>query len=139
MTTDTTTETDLYDLDLTDDPEVQNAVFLRAFNSGDGAAFDRLYRDDAISNLSGKPLTGNERTEAIKQFLATGPSLDSSIKYAYTAGDTILVVVDFNLEITKEAGERQKIHGTCTDVLRRVENGKWMMAIDRPVADKLPV
>ncbi|MGW1888045.1 YybH family protein [Streptomyces sp. NPDC001970] len=132
-------DTDLYNLELTGDSEIQNAVFLRAFNSGDGAAFDRLYRDDAISNLSGKPLSGPERTKAIKELLATGPSLDSTIKYSYTAGDTILVVVDFNLEIANDEGERQKIHGTCTDVLTREPNGKWMMAIDRPVADELPV
>lgn len=133
-----TTEVDLYDLELTGDSAVQNEVFLRAFNSGDGAVFDRLYREDAISNLSGKPLNGAERKKAIKDFLATRPSLDSTVKCSYTVGDTSLVVVDFNLEITDENGTRVQVHGTCTDVLVRVEDGRWLMAIDRPVADRLP-
>ena len=129
---------DLYSLELTGDSEVQNDVFLKAFNSGDGAVFDRLYREDAISNLSGGPLNGEERTKAIKEFLATGPSLDSTVKYSYTAGDVSLVVVDFRLEITNEQGERVRVRGTCTDVIRQVEDGRWLMAIDRPVADAMP-
>ncbi|KAB2587519.1 nuclear transport factor 2 family protein, partial [Streptomyces arboris] len=40
------------DLTLTDDPDQQNEVFLKAFNSGEGAIFDQLYRDDAVSNLT---------------------------------------------------------------------------------------
>jgi ketosteroid isomerase-like protein len=132
------TDIDLHDLDLTGDADVQNDVFLIAFNSGDGRVFDRLYREDAISNLSGGPLNGEERTKAIIEFLATGPSLKSKIKRSYTAGDTSLVVVDFDLEIPGENGERIKLHGTCTDVLRLGEDGKWLMAIDRPVADQLP-
>lgn len=134
----TTTSEDLNNLELTGDSEVQNAVFLRAFNSGDGAVFDRLYRDDSVSNLSGAPLSGAERTRAIKEFLATGPSLDSTVRYSHTAGDTSLVVVDFKLEITGDDGERVKLTGTCTDVLTQDPDGRWLMAIDRPVADQMP-
>ncbi|MEE1929760.1 nuclear transport factor 2 family protein [Streptomyces sp. TRM 70351] len=130
-----TADTDFQKIVLTDDPDAQNDAFLRAFNSGSGAIFDQLYRDDAISNLSGRPLNGPERTQAIKELLATGPSLDSRIKYSYRAGDVIFVVVDFDLELVDEAGERVKIHGTCTDVLRQMPDGTWLMAIDRPVGD----
>ncbi|MFD3700873.1 YybH family protein [Streptomyces sp. NPDC058646] len=129
-----TAEVDLYSLELTDDPEVQNDVFLRAFNSGEGAAFDRLYRDDAISNLSGKPLSGAERTRAITELLAKGPTLKSTLKHSYTAGDVTLIVVDFELGIPGDDGELVPVKGSCTDVVRRVEDGRWLMAVDRPVA-----
>lgn len=129
-----TVETDLYSIELTDDPHVQNEVFLKLFNSGDGAAFDRLYRDDAISNLSGRPLTGPERTQAIKDMLAQGPTLNSVVRHSYTAGDVTLIVVDFELGLPGENGELVPVKGSCTDVIRHVD-GKWLMAIDRPVAD----
>ncbi|WP_156724641.1 YybH family protein [Streptomyces apocyni] len=128
-------ETDLYSLELTADPDVQNDVFLKAFNSGEGEAFDRLYRDDAISNLSGQPLTGAERTRAIKEMLAKGPTLNSTLKHSYTAGDVTLIVVDFELGLPDENGELIPVKGQCTDVVRRVEGDRWLMAVDRPVAD----
>ncbi|MEV4630614.1 nuclear transport factor 2 family protein [Micromonospora sp. NPDC049523] len=129
------TQLDLEHLDLTDDPETQNEVFLAAFNSGRGAIFDSLYRDDAISNLSGAPLTGPARTAAITELLATRPQLTSTVRSSYTAGDTSLIIVDFVLNLTGPDGVARRITGICTDVLIRESNGKWIMAVDRPVAD----
>jgi hypothetical protein len=133
-----TPDIDLYSLELTDDPEVQNDVFLKIFNSGDGAAFDRLYRADAISNLTGGPLTGEARTKGIIDLLAKGPTLKSVVKHSYTADDVTLIVVDFELGLPGEDGKLIPVKGSCTDVIRRVEGDKWLMAVDRPVAD-LPV
>ncbi|NUT92724.1 MAG: nuclear transport factor 2 family protein [Saccharothrix sp.] len=132
-----TAQIDLANLDLTDDPETQNDVFLAAFNSGQGAIFDSLYRDDSISNLSGGPLTGVARTEAITTLLASGPELKSKVKAYYSTPDTSLIIVDYDLVITLEDGRRQRILGKCTDVLVRGEDGKWVMAVDRPVADEV--
>ncbi|MFI9812508.1 YybH family protein [Saccharothrix variisporea] len=132
-----TAQIDLRNLDLTDDPETQNEVFLAAFNSGKGAIFDSLYRDDSISNLSGKPLTGEARTRAITELLATGPQLKSTVRAYYATADTSLIIVNYDLVITLEDGRRQRILGKCTDVLVRGEDGKWVMAVDRPVADEV--
>lgn len=137
MTTKLDVSEDL-DLELTDDPEIQNEVFMRAFNTGDGHIFNRLYRDDAISNLSGSPLRGEERKQFIVDFLAKKPLLQSVVRKAVVAGDVSLVTVEFDLEVTNDAGERVTLHGHCTDVMRRDENGKWWMAIDRPIADSMP-
>jgi ketosteroid isomerase-like protein len=130
-----TAQLDLDNLVLTDDPEVQNDVFLAAFNSGKGAIFDKLYRDDAISNLSGSPRSGADRTRAITELLATNPSLKSTVKHSYVAGDTSLIIVDFELTLTGEDGAPQQINGICTDVLVREADGTWSMAVDRPVAN----
>jgi ketosteroid isomerase-like protein len=126
---------DLDNLELTDDPETQNQVFIAAFNSGRGAIFDQLYRDDAISNLSGKPLTGEARTKAITEVLAAGPKLNSTVKQHYVAGDTSLIIVDFELTMKDEGDGPSTINGVCTDVLVREPDGKWMMAVDRPIAN----
>ncbi|GGX61891.1 YybH family protein [Streptomyces hiroshimensis] len=132
MTTDTT-GVDLYNLDLTDDPETQNDVFLLAFNSGEGAVFDGLYREDAISNLSGAPLTGAERTAAITEILKHKPGLEATYRYALVAGDVSMIVVDYELEVPGPDGTTTLRRGTCTDVMRRGADGKWRMTIDRPV------
>ncbi|MFJ3586839.1 YybH family protein [Streptomyces sp. NPDC090127] len=130
-----------YGLVLTAEAETQNEVFLKAFNSGDGAIFDSLYHEDSISNLTGAPLSGEARTAAIKELLSLGPRLDSSVRYAYRAGDTALVVVAFTLDFTTPDGQDVHLEGSCTDVLREDEDGVWYMAVDRPVLkdeDQLP-
>ncbi|CAL9279415.1 YybH family protein [Streptomyces sp. SudanB182_2057] len=124
------------DLKLTDDPVQQNEVFLAAFNTGDGAVFDSLYRDDAISNLSGSPLTGAERTRVITEFLAQKPRLNAKFLNAYVAGDALLIFVEYDMEVPQPDGGPVHMRGTCTDVLRRGEDGNWQMVIDRPVAEE---
>ncbi|MEU3955930.1 nuclear transport factor 2 family protein [Streptomyces achromogenes] len=124
------------DLKLTDDPVQQNEVFLAAFNTGDGAVFDSLYRDDAISNLSGSPLTGAERTRVITELLAQKPRLNAKFLNAYTAGDTLLIFVEYDMEVPQPDGDPVHMRGICTDVLRRGEDGNWLMVIDRPVAEE---
>lgn len=120
--------------DLTDDPDTQNEVFLQAFNTGDGAIFDSLYREDSISNFSGEPLTGEARLAWFKEFLAAKPSLKAELTHSYVAGDVALVGVRYSIDTVGKDGEPVHLEGVCTDVLRRIEDGRWLMAIDRPVA-----
>ncbi|MFD0311387.1 YybH family protein [Streptomyces sp. NPDC127119] len=120
--------------DLTSDTDIQNEIFIQVFNSGDGELFNRLYLDDSISNFSGEPLTGAARLAFFKEFLASKPSLKASVTHSYVAGDVALIGVDYSIETTGPDGEPLLLEGNCTDVLRRVEDGRWLMAIDRPVA-----
>ncbi|WP_175410354.1 DUF4440 domain-containing protein [Streptomyces sp. TRM64462] len=122
--------------DLTDDTETQNEIFLQAFNTGDGAVFDSLYREDSISNFSGEPLTGKARLAFFKEFLAAKPSLKASVTHAYVAGDVALIGVRYSIDTTGPEGEPVHLEGICTDVLRRGDDGRWLMSIDRPVAAK---
>lgn len=132
-----TAENSLEDLVLTDDPIQQSDVFLRAFNTGDGAVFDTLYREDAISNLSGSPLTGAERTKSIIELLAQKPLMKATYKRSYTAGDTMLVVADYEIDAPGPEGGRVIMRGSCTDVMTRGRDGKWLVTIDRPVPAEL--
>lgn len=124
------------DWEMTDDPEQQNDVFIRAFNSGDGALFDSLYHDDAISNLSGGPLSGRERTEFIVDFLKQRPTISAVLRETFQTGDTSLLVVDYRVEGMGEDGVPVVLTGTCTDVMTRGADGKWKLAIDRPFPDE---
>ncbi|MFI6055540.1 YybH family protein [Streptomyces violascens] len=132
-----TTEISPEDLVLTDDPIQQSDVFLRAFNTGDGAVFDTLYREDAISNLSGGPLTGPERTNSIIELLGQKPRMKATYKRSYTAGDTMLVVADYEIDAPSPDGGRVIMRGSCTDVMTRDKDGKWLVTIDRPVPAEL--
>ncbi|MFD3946012.1 YybH family protein [Streptomyces sp. NPDC058579] len=123
--------------DLTSDTDTQNEIFLQIFNSGDGELFDKLYRSDAISNFSGAPLTGADRLKFFKEFLASKPVLQAEVTHSYVAGDVALIGVRFVIDGTTDDGEPLHIEGNCTDVLRRGEDGRWLMAIDRPVAGSL--
>ncbi|WP_405431061.1 YybH family protein [Micromonospora sp. NBC_00617] len=118
-----------------DDPDLQNELFVRIFNSGDGALYDSMYTPDAISNISGAPLTGAERTQFFKDFLATGPKIASKVSQTYTTADTSLLIVDYQLELPQPDGSTATVRGTCTDVLIRNAEGQWRLAIDRPVPD----
>ncbi|MFI5682221.1 YybH family protein [Streptomyces cellulosae] len=119
-----------------DDPDQQNELFVRIFNSGDGALYDSMYTADAISNISGGPLSGEARTTFFREFLATGPTINSKVLQTYTTGDTSLLIVDYELDIPTPDGETIHMHGTCTDVLIRNEEGQWRLAVDRPVPDQ---
>ncbi|GAA2709647.1 MULTISPECIES: nuclear transport factor 2 family protein [Streptomyces] len=120
--------------DLTDDTWTQNEIFLQVFNSGDGALFNSLYREDSISNFSGEPLTGEARLKFFQEFLANKPKLEAKVTHSYVAGDVALIGVEYAIDTTGPDGEPLRLEGNCTDVLVRVEDGRWLMAIDRPVA-----
>ncbi|MEJ8668338.1 nuclear transport factor 2 family protein [Streptomyces sp. MS1.AVA.1] len=120
--------------DLTSDTDIQNEIFIQVFNSGDGELFNRLYLDDSISNFSGEPLTGAARLEFFKDFLAAKPTLKAQVTHSYVAGDVALIGVEYSIDTTGPDGEPVRLEGVCTDVLRRIEDGRWLMAIDRPVA-----
>lgn len=109
--------------DIPEDPDEQNALFIHPFNSGDGELYDSIYADDAISDLSGAP-TGAERTRLFKDFMATGPLLDSLVVEAYTTGATSLLIVDYTLDVSGADGETATLRGTCTDVLTRNADGE---------------
>ncbi|MCS0636043.1 nuclear transport factor 2 family protein [Streptomyces sp. LP05-1] len=132
-----TVDIDFDNPDLTADTDLQNEIFLQVFNSGDGELFDKLYRDDAISNFSGEPLTGEARLAFFKEFLATKPQLQAEVTHSYVAGDVALIGVHFVIDGTDSEGKPMHLEGNCTDVLRRGTDGRWLMAVDRPVAGSL--
>lgn len=123
--------------DLTDDTDTQNEIFLQVFNSGDGELFDKLYRADSISNFSGQPLTGTVRRQFFKDFLASRPKLQAEVTHSWVADDVALIGVRFTIDGTDQEGKPMHLEGSCTDVLHRGEDGRWLMAIDRPVAGSL--
>ncbi|MGP4052524.1 YybH family protein [Streptomyces sp. 2A115] len=107
--------------------------YVEAFNSGDAAAVDLLYTDDAVSVWEkGKPVGGQERRDGLAAFLAQKPVMKTTILESYVTGDTALLVVDWAIEVTAAPGGPEHHKGIGLDVLRRGGDGKWRFAIDNP-------
>ncbi|MFF8956259.1 YybH family protein [Streptomyces sp. NPDC014894] len=133
MAYDINTDFDRENPDLTDDRDIQNEIFMQAFNSGDGDLFNSLYLEDSISNFSGEPLTGEARRAFIREYLATNPVSTAELTTSYVAGDVALIKVEYTIDNPGPNGP-VRVEGYCTDVLRLGKDGRWLMAIDRPVA-----
>ncbi|MBT2426315.1 nuclear transport factor 2 family protein [Streptomyces sp. ISL-112] len=106
--------------------------YVRAFNSGDPAAVDSLYTEDAVSVWEpGKPVSGAERRAGLAEYLARKPVMAIQVLESYVTSDTALLAVDWTIDIPSPVGpERQR--GIGVDVLRRGTDGQWRFAIDNP-------
>ncbi|MFE4384382.1 YybH family protein [Streptomyces cyaneofuscatus] len=103
--------------------------YVRAFNSGDPTAVDRLYTEDAVSVWEkGKPVSGAERRAGLAEYLAQGPVMKIDVLETYVTSDTAMLAVDWTIEIP--GAERQQ--GIGVDILRRGADGRWLFAIDNP-------
>ncbi|ONK09799.1 nuclear transport factor 2 family protein [Streptomyces sp. MP131-18] len=112
--------------------------YIREFNSGDAAAVDRLYTDDAVSVWEpGKAATGAERRAGQAAYLAQKPVMKAEVIESYVTSDTALLAVDWTIDIPGAPGGPQRQQGTGVDVLRRGKDGKWRFAIDNPYGTDL--
>ncbi|SDD09527.1 YybH family protein [Actinokineospora iranica] len=103
--------------------------YVRAFNSGDPAALDSHYTDDAVTVWEkGVALSGEARRAGMAEFLAQQPKITTTVLESHVTEDTALLVVDWTIDIP--GGER--LSGIGTDVLRRGAGGQWLFAIDNP-------
>jgi uncharacterized protein (TIGR02246 family) len=122
---------------LTDDPEKQTEIYVKAFNTGDAEALNQLYTEDAVSIWEpGKPLTGQAHKDALVEFLAQKPTMSATVRHSYVTGDTTLLVVDWKMTVPG-AGGAEELQGVGLDVLRRGDDGNWRYAIDNPFGEKV--
>ncbi|BCJ46986.1 hypothetical protein GCM10010168_34940 [Actinoplanes ianthinogenes] len=109
------------------------AAFAAAFDSGDVAAVEAMYEDDALLVPEpGNAVSGADRAAATERFLALGLPIQVRPRHVYTAGDIALLIVDWTIEGTGPDGVPVHIDGTATDVARRGADGTWRYVIDNP-------
>jgi ketosteroid isomerase-like protein len=125
--------------ELTGDVDEHVDLYVRAFNSGNADALNRMYTDEAVAVWErGVPLRGVEREQYISGFLATGPRMTAKTRHKYVTGDTALLVVDWTMDSIDENGEQVHTEGIGLDVLRLGEDGKWRYAVDDPYGESHP-
>ncbi|MCP3822758.1 SgcJ/EcaC family oxidoreductase [Streptomyces sp. A3M-1-3] len=123
---------------LTSDVEKHTALYVEAFNRSDADAVNAMYTEEAIAVWEpGNPLTGQERIDSVKEFLASNPKMTAVARQVYVTGDTALLIVDWKIDTTDENGEPEHLEGAGVDVLRLGEDGNWRYAIDDPYGEQV--
>ncbi|WP_351234372.1 nuclear transport factor 2 family protein [Streptomyces sp. NPDC002133] len=120
----------------TRDVEEHVAHYVRVFNAGDVDAVNEMYTEEAVAVWEpGKPISGQERKDSVREFLAAGPKMEAKIRHSYVTPDTALLVVDWNIESKDKDGAPERFEGVGLDVLRRGSDGTWRYAIDEPFSE----
>jgi ketosteroid isomerase-like protein len=109
------------------DPAELPLVFQRYFNARDldGLTSNYYAEGATYAPLPGVALSGEEVHTSIGRLLALGHEISVEVRHTLVAGDTALIVLDWQIE---GAGMR----GTATDVARRQPDGSWRCIIDNP-------
>jgi ketosteroid isomerase-like protein len=108
-------------------PEELPLVFQHYVNAGDlPGLMENYYADDATyAPVPGVIVSGPEVRPAIGRLVALGMPIAVTVRHVLEAGDTALVVLDWELPDAR-------LSGTATDVARRQADGTWRCIIDNP-------
>lgn len=115
----------------TDDLDKHLEHYVQAFNSNDPEVLEQFYTEEAVAVWEpGKPLSGEARREAAREFLSRKPTMVAVERERYVTGDTILFIVDWKIDMTGEDGKPEHLEGVGVDVVRKGTDGKWRYAVD---------
>ena len=70
--------------------------------------------------------------QAVAGFIALKPILETEAQEVVEAGDVALYVGRWSLRGTDPAGQPVAMEGESSDILRRQEDGRWLIALDNP-------
>ena len=114
-------------------PEDLHRLFKQMLNSGDIDALVDLYAVDGFFMARGAPARGST---AIRQELAKNvavkPTIQLATRRVVQAGDTALLLADWQFHGTTEDGGEVSTSGTSIEVARRQPDGSWRYVIDLP-------
>jgi uncharacterized protein (TIGR02246 family) len=115
-------------------PQETMEQFLAAFNSGNLEATLAFYESAAaLLPQPGQQVSGSPGLrQALGAFLAMKPTLKSEKQTWVVAGDIALACMRWTLLGTGPDGKRVEMKGTSSDVFRRQQDGRWLVAIDNP-------
>ncbi len=102
-------------------------VFQHYLNARDVAGLMAHYYADGATYMPvpGVAVTGAELERAIGRLVALGERIEVSVRHVLVAGETALIVLDWEI-----AGAG--LTGTATDVARLRADGTWRCVIDNP-------
>jgi uncharacterized protein (TIGR02246 family) len=113
------------------DPARLPFAYADALNVGDVDAVLALFlRDATMRTFSGNVVTDQESLRAeTGQSIAAQARLTNKPRSTLIGGDTALIIVDWDLEVTSPDGTRVSPTGTTTAVARRSDDGLWRFAV----------
>jgi ketosteroid isomerase-like protein len=108
-------------------PEELPLVFGRYFNAGDVAGLMAYYYAPSATYapLPGEVVYNSDVERAIAGLVRLGHPMDITVRDVLQAGDTALLIVDWEIPAIA-------MSGTATDVARQFDDGTWRCVIDNP-------
>ena len=105
-----------------------------AINRGDLETAVMLYEPDAVLVVQPGTLARGSKQirDGLAGFIALKATLRSEAEEVVEAGDLALYMGRWNLRGTDPAGKVIVMNGESADVLRRHEDGRWLIALDNP-------
>jgi ketosteroid isomerase-like protein len=102
-------------------------VFQHYVNAGDleGLMAHYYAKDATYAPTPGSVVSGPDVEPAIARLIALDKPIDVAVRHVLTAGDTALIVLDWEIPAVG-------MNGTATDVARRQPDGTWRCIIDNP-------
>ncbi|HEU4353190.1 MAG TPA: SgcJ/EcaC family oxidoreductase [Burkholderiales bacterium] len=110
------------------------ARLAEAINRGDLDAAVALYEKDAVMVAQpGQLARGTaEMRNALAGFIALKPALRMEAQRVVEAGDVALYLGRWSLRGTDPSGQPVAMSGESSDILRRQNDGRWLIALDNP-------
>lgn len=110
------------------------SVFQDAFNAGDLDGLVSLYEPDAVfvPGLGQAAIGSASIREVLAGFLAAKGRFELELKCRHQVGDIALGILEWKLEGAGLDGNSVKLGGFVAAVLRRQDDGYWLVIIDDP-------
>ena len=107
---------------------------VQAINRGDLAAAVSLYESNAVLVVRPGQLArgATEIRDALAGFVALKATLRSEVQRVLEADSVALYLGRWSLHGTDPAGKAVVLSGESTDVLRRQNDGRWLVVLDNP-------
>jgi uncharacterized protein (TIGR02246 family) len=114
-------------------PEDLHKLFEQMLNSGDIDALADLYAVDGFLMARGAPARGSrEIRQKLAEYIAMKPTIQLATRRVVQAGDTALLLADWQFHGTRGDGGQVSTSGTSIEVARRQPDGSWRYVIDLP-------
>ena len=69
--------------------------------------------------------------EALKQFQSVG-KMTAETRYCVESGEVALASATWRIDGTGPDGKPVEVQGTSADLLRRQNDGRWLLVVDHP-------
>jgi uncharacterized protein (TIGR02246 family) len=116
-------------------PEAVHAEWMKAFNAGNLAAMVALYEPDAavVSEPGGDVVSGLPALkENLEGYLSLAGQIDLRVQRCIQSGDLAILYSSWTMNGHTPDGSEVSKRGQPTDVVRRQEDGTWLLVIDNP-------
>jgi uncharacterized protein (TIGR02246 family) len=116
-------------------PEAVHSEWMKAFNAGNLAGMVALYEPDSavVSEPGGDVVSGLPALkENLEGYLSLGGQIDLRLQRCIRSSDLAILYSGWTINGQAPDGSEVSMKGQTSDVVRRQDDGTWLVAIDNP-------